>query len=55
MSPILQFFADALSETFGRPAKLLHLLAERPDILVPILPVSDCIASSSVVRLLRIS
>lgn len=50
MNPILSFFTDAINESCGHPAKLLRLLAERPDIHVPIAPASDCIASGSVVR-----
>lgn len=50
MGQITKFFIDAINESFGRPAKLLHLLAERPDIRVPIAEPSDNIASGSVVR-----
>lgn len=50
MSPFLQFLIDAISEDFGRPAKLLHLLNERPDVRVPIAPRADSIAWGSVVH-----
>ncbi|NRR32206.1 hypothetical protein HSX11_18685 [Oxalobacteraceae bacterium] len=50
MNQFSQFLVDAISEDFGRPAKLLNLLNEWPDIRVPIAPQCDSIASDSVVR-----
>lgn len=45
-----QFMMDGLAESFGRPAKLLRLLTERPDIRVPLVETDKSIASEKVVR-----